>query len=343
MQHRRRFAALLLALLALVAAACGGGDGDSKDQAGDNRHEGGSPKSDADSPIAVQVASYELVADREQRFIVGVVGNGEPGLLSFGKVQLDFSYIGTKERPASPPVPGPRGVTAEFRPLPGQKVDPSAPGPKLVEPSQGVGVYAADDVRFDRAGFWQVELTAQRVGESKPDTATATFEVVAEPGLPFVGDPAPRTANPLPGAPGVDLAAIDSRARGGEPLPDPELHSVSIADSIEQGRAVLVTISTPVYCQSRFCGPITDSVQELAHRYAGKLDFVHLEVWEDFEAKKINPFVRDWIVPKAGSGAAGANEPWTYLVGRDGRIAARWDNIATEAEMVAAIERATAG
>jgi hypothetical protein len=341
-QHHRRFLALLLAVLALVAAACGGGGGDGEAQQADNDRQENN-QADADSPIAVQVASYELVANREQRFIVGAVGNSEPGLLSFGTVELAFSYMGTKERPAQPPVPGPKGVTADFRPLPGQKIDASAPGPKLVEPSQGVGVYAADDVRFDQAGFWQVELTAQRVGESKPDRASATFEVVAEPRLPAVGDPAPRTANPLPGAPGIDLAAIDSRARGGEPLPDPELHSVSIADSIEQGRAVLVTISTPVYCQSRFCGPITDSVQELAHRYAGKLDFVHLEVWEDFEAKKINPFVRDWIVPKAGSGGEGANEPWTYLVGRDGRIAARWDNVATEAEMVAAIERATAG
>ena len=345
-QHRRVLA-LLLAVLGVISAACGGGGGDGGDRNGSTSEttaqEGGSDDdANADSPIAVQVASYEMVAGREQRFTVGVIGNGEPGLLSFGEIELAFAYLGTKENPSRPPVPK-ATVTAGFRLLPGQKVDPNAPGPRLVEPSKGVGVYAADNVRFDQAGFWQVEVGAELGGTGnragKPAKATTQFEVVAEPRLPFVGDPAPRTENPLPGAPGVDLAVIDSRARGGEPLPDPELHSVVIADSIEQGRPVLVSISTPVYCQSRFCGPITDAVQGLARRYAGKLDFVHLEVWENFEAKKINPFVRDWIVPKAGSGVAGANEPWTYLVGRDGRIAARWDNVATEAEMTAAIEK----
>ena len=335
MQHRRALA-LLLALLALAAAACGGG-GDGGSSTETTAEEGGSDDdANAESPIAVQVASYEMVAGREQRFTVGVIGNGEPGLLSFGEIELSFAYLGTKEKPSGPPVPKDT-VTADFRLLPGQKVDPDAPGPRLVEPSKGVGVYAADNVRFDQAGFWQVQIGADLSG--KAAKASTQFEVVAEPRLPFVGDPAPRTENPLPGAPGVDLSVIDSRARGGEPLPDPELHSVVIADSIEQGRPVLVSISTPVYCQSRFCGPITDAVQELARRYAGKLDFVHLEVWENFEAKKVNPFVREWIVPKAGSGASGANEPWTYLVGRDGRIAARWDNVATEAEMTAAIER----
>ena len=340
--HRRRLLALLLALLGVISAACGGGGGDDNGGASSSSETTARADDDAnaESPIAVQVASYEMVADREQRFTVGVIGNGEPGLLSFGEIELAFAYLGTKENPSRPPVPK-QTVSAEFRLLPGQKVEPNAPGPRLVEPSKGVGVYAADAVRFDQAGFWQVEVAARLSGGKAPAKATTQFEVVPEPRLPFVGDPAPRTVNPLPGAPGVDLAVIDSRARGGEPLPDPELHSVVLADSIEQGRPVLVSISTPVYCQSRFCGPITDAVQGLARRYAGKLDFVHLEVWEDFEAKRINPFVRDWIVPK-GEGVTGANEPWTYLVGRDGRIAARWDNVATEPEMTAAIDKVVA-
>ena len=93
-QHRRPLS-LLLALLALIAAACGGGDGGGDDAPPEAKSEqeggGGDEKADGDSPIAAQVASYEMVAGREQRFTVGVIGNGEPGLLSFGKVELAFS------------------------------------------------------------------------------------------------------------------------------------------------------------------------------------------------------------------------------------------------------------
>jgi len=44
----------------------------------------------------------------------------------------------------------------------------------------------------------------------------------------------------------------------------------------------MVVVSTPTYCQSRFCGPITDSVSALAQRYGDRMAFVHLEVWKNF-------------------------------------------------------------
>ena len=78
--------------------------------------------------------------------------------------------------------------------------------------------------------------------------------------------------------------AIDSRARGGEPIPDPELHTTSIADAIAAGHPALVVFSTPVYCVSRFCGPVTDLVAELAAEYGDRADFIHVEIYRDFEA-----------------------------------------------------------
>jgi hypothetical protein len=316
-----RWSRLAAVALASALAACGGGDGG-----------GGGGETAQASGIVAQVASYELVAEREQRFIVGLLGADRAKLVSFGTVELAFRYLGTRERRLEPPRPGP-GVAATFRPIPGQRVDPVAPGPRLVDASEGVGVYGADRVRFDAAGFWDVAVTARLDG--RPVRATSAFEVLGEPRVPFPGDPAPRTANPLPG-PGVAPAAVDSRARGGEPLPDPELHSTTIADAIAAGRPALVVISTPVYCQSRFCGPITDSVQALARRYRDRMAFVHIEVWEDFEAKKVSPAAAEWI---ARDPAAGAQEPWTFLVGADGRVVDRWDNVATDAELEEAVTR----
>lgn len=68
-----------------------------------------------------------------------------------------------------------------------------------------------------------------------------------------------------------------------------------LADATAAERPVMVVVSTPVFCVSRFCGPITDAVQKLARRYGDRMDFVHLEVWRDFEAQELNEAAAEWI------------------------------------------------
>ncbi|MGH9150287.1 MAG: hypothetical protein ACRD0F_08100, partial [Acidimicrobiales bacterium] len=187
---------------------------------------------------------------------------------------------------------------------------------------------------FDEAGFWEVTVTAE-IGGNRAG-ATSAFEVLGRHQLPAVGDAAPRTVNLRAGDAGVNPKAVDSRAGPDGAVPDPALHRTTAADAMAAGLPVLVVVATPVYCQSRFCGPITDAVEELANQYQGRLAGVHIEVWEDFEAGRVNPTAREWISPKDGSET---REPWIYLVGRDGRVAARWDNVATEEEMATAVRR----
>ena len=136
------------------------------------------------------------------------------------------------------------------------------------------------------------------------------------------------------GDPGVSPKAIDSRAAGGEPIPDPELHATSIADAIEAGHPVLVVFSTPVYCVSRFCGPVTDLVAELAAEYGDRADFIHVEIYRDFEAGQVNQAALDWLLPGDGD----LREPWTFLLGADGRIAASWDTVVTRSEIEPLLE-----
>ena len=89
-------------------------------------------------------------------------------------------------------------------------------------------------------------------------------------------------------------------------MPDDALHRVVIAESIAAKRPLVVVVSTPVYCTSRFCGPVTDAVEALVLLYPG-VDFVHLEVWKDFETSTLNAAAAEWMFP-AGSDAEG-NEP----------------------------------
>ena len=64
--------------------------------------------------------------------------------------------------------------------------------------------------------------------------------------------------------------------------------------------------------------------------------FVHLEVWKDFDKKVINEAAAEWIQPKGGLGDT--QEPWVFVVGSDGIVKQRFDNVANDAELEAAVK-----
>jgi hypothetical protein len=106
-----------------------------------------------------------------------------------------------------------------------------------------------------------------------PRSAEAAFEVLPRHRVPAPGEPAPPRESLTLAALGVPPSAIDSRALGERAVPDPELHQVSIADAVRARRPTLVVFATPTFCVSRFCGPVTDMVAELAQDHAGRAAF----------------------------------------------------------------------
>lgn len=186
-------------------------------------------------------------------------------------------------------------------------------------------------MRFGGPGDWVVEVAARVQGVGIVQ-GSARFQVSEAPRIPGIGEMAPLTDNPVIGDPAVDPVAIDSRAHGGRDIPDPELHHVSIADAIADRQITLVVFSTPVYCVSRFCGPVADMIDDLAKRYRGEADFIHVEVWKDFQANIANDAANRWL-NRDGT----LTEPWLFMIGRDGRIEARGDNLFTEDEVASAL------
>jgi hypothetical protein len=186
---------------------------------------------------------------------------------------------------------------------------------------------------FDRAGYWEAKVTADlvRVGQR---SATTDFQVLPHHLVPAVGEPAPLSNNLTMTSTGVSPAAIDSRATGGQPVPDPELHLTTIAAAVAAHRPVVAVFATPVFCVSRFCGPITDMADGLAHKYADRASFVHVEIWKDYQAQQLNDVIGEWLTRNGADG----NEPWVFLIGADGKIAARWDNLAAPAEIEALLQ-----
>jgi hypothetical protein len=195
-------------------------------------------------------------------------------------------------------------------------------------------VYQADDVTFDRAGFWQASVTADVEGLGVQRMST-TLEVLEDPAYPAPGQPALETENLTVDSNDAPPKAIDSRAVNEGEVPDPELHEWTIARALQEGRPALVVFSTPVYCASKFCGPVTDVVQHLAARYDDRAVFIHVEIWRDYREFEpvMNQGAAEWLLRDGGF-----TEPWLFLIGADGIIVDRWANLWREDEVVAALE-----
>ena len=307
LRGRATSARRLIAVAALLVAGCSSGGGG------------------AQGPLNVQVASFDVAVGPPSRFIVGLL-TAQDKLVGFGTVQMRFLYLGTKQG-GTPSPPGPP-LVGRYLPIPGTTVPSPPPAePRVVSGAEARGVYGTT-AGFDRAGFWQVEVTA-RIG-SDTVRGTGAFAVNDHHFIPAPGDAALPTENLTVTSPSADVpkAAVDSRAGTSGDVPDPELHQSTIAAALAaHGPAVLV-ISMPVYCQSRFCGPVTDMVQQLSHTYGDRASFIHIEVWKDFEHTMMNKSSADWIFRNDE-----ANEPWVFVIGADGRIVARFDNVATQQEI----------
>ncbi len=301
---------ILATLMALILAACSG--------------PARTPQPTGPGIVA-EVASYALVAGQPGRLLVALL-SADNRWLSFGSVPVRFEYLGDGGG-SVPPVTVPPPASAAFLPIPGSLDDLSA-SPTLTLPADGRGVYAIESVTFERAGYWRV-IADGRLDDGQPFEADAAFSVLQRPSIVGVGEVAPLTENPIVGSPGVPLSAIDSRATDGTGVPDPELHSTTIAAAIAAGHPALVVFATPVFCVSRFCGPVTDLVAELALEYADRADFIHIEIYRDFQAGQVNQAALDWLMPPTGD----LREPWTFLIGADGRIAASWDTVVTRSEI----------
>jgi hypothetical protein len=67
---------------------------------------------------------------------------------------------------------------------------------------------------------------------------------------------------------------------------------------------------------------VTDAVEQLSKRYADRAEFIHVEIWRNFNKQVINKGAADWLY-RDGS----LTEPWLYLIGANGTILDRWSNL----------------
>jgi hypothetical protein len=313
--------AAVLASLLLLAACTGGGDAAPEETEPTTAAEG----------LAIAVASFDIAVGDQQRLLAGVFTT-ERELLAFGDVTFELGFLGDQPGGAAELS---QQVTASFLPVPGMEPEGASTQPTLLVGQSGSGVYAGE-VSFDEPGFWGLRVTAE-LADGTVREGNTTFPVLEEPEVPAPGDEAPASENLTLAdveAGTVAASAVDSRAGDTGEVPDPHLHDRTIASSLAEGRPFVAVFSTPVYCVSRFCGPLVEVLADTARRFGDRADFIMVEVWEDYEEGQLNAAAAEWIQTETGG-----NEPWVFLVGEDGRIEERWDNVLDLAELEALLDR----
>jgi len=183
------------------------------------------------------------------------------------------------------------------------------------------GLYAFE---FDIPGpaTYQITIDAGELGDLGP----IGLVTVDDPVQVAVGEQAPRSeTRTLDDAPLDDLTS--------DPTPDEALYVMTVAEAVSSGPSVVV-FATPAWCTSQACGPMLDQVQALAPDYPG-LNFVHVEVYENIHVDDpadliLAPAVTEWGLP---------SEPWVFVTGDDGAVAAEFEGTVSDEELKAALDR----
>jgi hypothetical protein len=196
--------------------------------------------------------------------------------------------------------------------------------PGTSKPALG-GIVKIYVVHFRLPAIGKYWVVAQPVG-GEPIQGMANLIVTAKSRTLQVGDQAIPSKTPTLMSTHGNLRALTTASP-----PDRELLRYSVADSLRAHVPFVVAFATPAFCTSRTCGPVVDVVDAVRKQFAGKgVRFIHVEIYEDNDPQKgENQWVREWRLP---------SEPWTFLVGRDGRIKARFEGSISPAELAAAVE-----
>jgi len=196
------------------------------------------------------------------------------------------------------------------------------------------GLYRAP-VTFTEAGQWGAEFIVARTGTpaasappnpdpiASPATVRVIFTVRDHSSTPAIGDPAPPVDTPT-----LATAGGDPRKISTDPQPDPRLYQLSIRDALAAKKPFLLIFGTPAFCQTATCGPTLQVVRAVLAAYPD-LAAIHVEPYVLAEKDGSLQPVYDAsgnFQPVPAVTAWGLNtEPYTFLVGGDGTVQAKFE------------------
>lgn len=295
---------------ALYALGCGSGDD------GEGPPTASPQASPSAAGITPMLLAAEFVAGQDNRFVVGLL-NEENNLVRNATVSARFFKIGDDGSTGT--LRGEGTLKYEELNVP-ELHEHDSSGPQD-QGEEFVGFYVAN-TPFNEVGRWGVELTALPDGGNEVQIQ-APFEVLAQSSSPGIGSTPPASNNET-SPPAEANESICSR--------DPvcPFHDMVIAERLVSGRPLVVQFSTPAFCETRFCGPVLEAVIQAAPEYQDRLDFIHVEVWKDFQNQQYREAVTEWNLP---------GEPYTFFIDGGGKVVGRLEAIFSEEELRSALDQ----
>ncbi len=322
--HPAALALACLALAALVLAGCGGGDEETSRPA----------PSATEFPAAKGRTIGQLLSDsgaRETKLVIAPAAqsfvkgpNRYPfGVFTLGQEQVEDADVAMYFAKS--------GKSKVIGPLPAHleslETKPAYRAQTSGAKGDAKSVYVVPRVDFDSDGPWLA--VAMLKGKNGLEASRVPSPTVgANPRIPEVGQRPPAITTLTAADVGGDLEKIDTR------IPPDQMHKYDFAEVLGKKPIVLV-FATPALCQSRVCGPVVDVAQQVADEYEPKADFIHQEVYVDNEiAKGIRPQLKEFGLE---------TEPWTFLIGREGKVKDRIEGAYGVAELEQAMKTIVPG
>lgn len=166
-------------------------------------------------------------------------------------------------------------------------------------------IYAAQ-LPIPRAGTFDV-LSLTRTSNGLIG-ATNEIAVAKSSPIPNVGQRPPAIATDTLATTGGSVWLLTTRQ------PPEQMHGVSF-NTVLGKRPIALLFSTPEFCTSRVCGPVTDVAVELQHEFGNRITFIHEEVYAHNQPSKgLRTQMKAFHL---------TTEPWLFTINRHGIIAAR--------------------
>ena len=291
--------------LFLALAACGDTDMPATPDSAPAAQAGAAPPTPEDADLRMLLASTDLSVG-DNRVVFALIRSGSGPVRQPDGVRVQTYYLAPtgQEGPVET-------VAATYRDW----------------DERGRGAYTVR-LSFDRAGDWGLGVSVERP-DGAVSSASARVSVREQSLTPALGAPAPLTeSKTLADTPAMSELTSD-------PQPDSELYAMTIAEAVASGEPLVVVFSTPAFCTTATCGPQLDVLKQTRERYSDRANFIHVEVYDnpheiegDLSNVRIAPAVAEWGLP---------SEPWTFVIGGDGLVAAKFEGFATLDELEQAL------
>jgi len=171
------------------------------------------------------------------------------------------------------------------------------------------------------AGYWGL-LGDITLPDGTRSQVQFTIEVTSTVSAPDIGQTPPASHNRTL-ATEPDITKLTSDA-----APERGLYRLTVADALKSGKPSIVTFATPAFCQSRLCAPVVNTVKAVYHDFKDRVNFIHIEVYKTFNPLVYADEMDEWHL---------LSEPWTFVLDKNGKVAARLGGPVSPRELTAAL------